>query len=59
MLTWDEIESPNEFYTIEIWRGESETVNENANNTKLVTIYDPSITYYEDRLNIGSSTLFS
>jgi len=55
-LEWESIESPSKFYTLDIWRGTSNNVNDNVNHTKLVTIFDPNITYFEDRNNVGSST---
>ena len=56
VIEWDEIINPNLLYTIDIWRGTSANVNDNDNHTKLVTIFDPSVTYFEDRNNVGSST---
>lgn len=55
-LEWENIETPSEFYTIDIWRGTSSNVNDNENHTKIATIFDPNQTYFEDRNNIGSST---
>ena len=57
-ISWDEIEliDQEEVYSIDIWRGTSANVTDNENHTKLVTIFDPSVNYYEDINNIGSAT---
>ena len=55
-ISWDPIIAPEEMYSIEIWRGASSNVNDSNNHTKIVTIFDPTIIYYEDRNDIGSAT---
>ena len=63
IISWDNLNT-NEFYAIEIWRSSMEDDLDpnfygemtNDNCTKIITIYDSNLNFYEDRDNVGSST---
>ena len=62
-ISWDNLNT-DEFYAIEIWRSSKEDDLDpnfygemtNDNCTKIITIYDSDLDFYEDRNDVGSST---